>query len=169
MDYEYENNEQTTYNYSYSGGSEQQSAPEPEAPKKHKKNGFWKKALLILGCVVLFGAAAGGAFFGISKLVSKDEQPVISGPLADDKTEPTEATTEYIPDVEIQTAEAGNYQSTSPLDVSDLVEECMPFLVSITNVSVQEVENYYSYFGFYGYNTPTQTQEVTSCGSGIIV
>ena len=43
----------------------------------------------------------------------------------------------------------------------------MPSIVSITNQSVQEVQNYFSMFG-YGAQTP-QTEETTSCGSGIII
>ena len=46
-------------------------------------------------------------------------------------------------------------------------ENAMPSIVSITNQSVQEVQNYFSMFG-YGAQTP-QTEETTSCGSGIII
>ena len=42
----------------------------------------------------------------------------------------------------------------------------MPSVVSITNKSVQEVQNLYS---IYGYGAPTYEQESTSCGSGIII
>ncbi len=45
-------------------------------------------------------------------------------------------------------------------DVSEVVENCMPSIVSINNISVQEVETYY-----YG----TQTYEAESAASGIIV
>ena len=46
------------------------------------------------------------------------------------------------------------------MDVSQIVENCMPSIVAITNVSVEEVESY-----FYG----TQEIESTSAGSGIII
>ena len=42
----------------------------------------------------------------------------------------------------------------------------MPSIVSITNKSVQEVQNYFSQFGYGGY---PQTQETESQGSGIII
>ena len=42
----------------------------------------------------------------------------------------------------------------------------MPSIVSITNRSVQEVQNYFSIFGYGGH---VQTQETESCGSGIII
>lgn len=46
------------------------------------------------------------------------------------------------------------------IDVSGIVENCMPSIVSITNKSVQEVESY-----FYG----SQEVEMESAGSGIII
>ena len=50
--------------------------------------------------------------------------------------------------------------------VSDAAAAAMPSVVSITNKSVQEVQNLYS---IYGYGAPTYEQESTSCGSGIII
>ena len=50
--------------------------------------------------------------------------------------------------------------------VSDVAAAAMPSGVSITNKSVQEVQNLYS---IYGYGAPTYEQESTSCGSGIII
>ncbi len=49
------------------------------------------------------------------------------------------------------------------LDVSDIVDGVMPAMVAITNISVQEVENY---FGMFGHNRTEQTE---SSGSGIII
>ena len=43
----------------------------------------------------------------------------------------------------------------------------MPSIVSITNRSVQEVQNYFSMFGYYG--GQPQTQETESMGSGSII
>jgi serine protease Do len=54
------------------------------------------------------------------------------------------------------------------LDVSDIAEEALPSIVSITTKSVQEMTNYYSMFGFYGY-APEYEQEVEGAGSGFIV
>lgn len=50
--------------------------------------------------------------------------------------------------------------------VSDVAAAAMPSVVSITNKSVQEVQNLYS---IYGYGAPTYEQESTSCASGIII
>lgn len=54
----------------------------------------------------------------------------------------------------------------STLDVSDVAAAVMPSVVAITNKSVQEVQNYYSMFG---YGPSTTQQESESCGSGIII
>ncbi|MBQ9065273.1 MAG: trypsin-like peptidase domain-containing protein [Blautia sp.] len=54
------------------------------------------------------------------------------------------------------------------LDVSDIVEEAMPSVVSITTKSVQEVMDYFSMFGYYGGYAP-QEREVEGRGSGVII
>lgn len=56
------------------------------------------------------------------------------------------------------------------LDVSDIVEEAMPCVVSIATKSVMEVQNYYGMYGFgYGYLPEITEREVQGSGSGIIV
>ena len=47
------------------------------------------------------------------------------------------------------------------LDVSDIASATMPSIVSITNKSVQEVQNYFDMFGMGG---QMQEQEVESAG-----
>ena len=54
------------------------------------------------------------------------------------------------------------------LDVSDIAEEALPSVVSITNISVQELRQYYGWFGFNG-EWRTIQRETSSCGSGVIV
>ncbi|MBP6102117.1 MAG: trypsin-like peptidase domain-containing protein [Blautia sp.] len=55
------------------------------------------------------------------------------------------------------------------LDVSEIVSEALPSIVSITTKSVQEVQNYFGMYGMYGYAPQQQEQEVEGSGSGIIV
>lgn len=50
--------------------------------------------------------------------------------------------------------------------VSDVASAVMPAVVSITNRSVEEVQNLFS---IYGYGAPTIERESTSAGSGIII
>ena len=74
---------------------------------------------------------------------------------AEEKTED-----EYDPDT--------TYRTVGYLDVSDIVKEAMPSVVSITTKSVEEVMDYYSMFGFYGGYAP-QEREVEGRGSGVII
>ncbi len=53
------------------------------------------------------------------------------------------------------------------LSLTDIVEKTMPAVVSLTVMSIQEVEDYYSMFGFGNY-APIQ-EEVEGGGSGVIV
>ncbi len=74
---------------------------------------------------------------------------------AEEETEPEEKETF----AEIDSVDVSGAQIVT-MDVSGIVEACMPSIVSITNKAVQEVETYY-----YG----TQEYENTSTASGVIV
>ena len=109
-------------------------------------------ASLCLSGAILGGAAA-CAFSGVS------------GVLADGGADSAPQT--YL------TASAGALDLTDAarkggLDVSDIAEEALPSVVSITNISVQELRQYYGWFGFNG-EWRTIQRETSSCGSGVIV
>ncbi len=73
---------------------------------------------------------------------------------------PTYAHTEAL---KLATPVSDGISESQSLDVSDIVEGAMPAMVAITNISVQEVENY---FGMFGHN---RTEQSESSGSGIII
>lgn len=166
--YEYGNNssdtpKQSGSEYRYSGPfyqdsySAQSSSPAGEPPKKKKSFG---RLIAKTVCVALvFGVVASAAFQGTNYLGKKA--------FGDDVSVPASQETAIIPEIESVAPQLGGNQSstTGPVDVSAIVEECMPSLVAITNVSVREVE---SFWGFGWYNTPQQ-QEETSTGTGIII
>lgn len=52
--------------------------------------------------------------------------------------------------------------------LTTLVLSAVPSVVSITNISVQEVQSYFNRFGPGGWGQ-TQMEETTSCGSGVII
>lgn len=52
--------------------------------------------------------------------------------------------------------------------LTTLVLSALPSVVSITNISVQEVQSYFNRFGPGGWGQ-TQMEETTSCGSGVII
>jgi S1-C subfamily serine protease len=67
----------------------------------------------------------------------------------------------------VKTTESGEKNKGS-LDVSDIAQAAMPAVVSITTKSLQEVQDYYGFFG-YGYIPEYIEREVEGSGSGIII
>ncbi|MCB6414510.1 MAG: S1C family serine protease [Dorea sp.] len=117
---------------------------ETKQPKQKKKMPNWGKAVC-LGLV--FGLTAGVAFQGVNWAGNK-----ITGDSGKTQ-EVKQAST-------VNTTQLSQSSSTVTADVSAIVEKVMPSVVSITNLSVQEVQ---SFFG------SIQQQESTSVGSGIII
>ena len=54
------------------------------------------------------------------------------------------------------------------LDITDIAAQGLTSVVSVTNISVQEVQSYLGQFGRNG-RGETRLQETTSCGSGVII
>lgn len=59
--------------------------------------------------------------------------------------------------------------SNQALDVSTIAEYGLSSVVSVTNISVQQVQSYFNHFGHGAMQEPIQTQESTSVGSGVII
>ena len=137
--YKSEDNNNMENGYGY-----QQGPQEPQKPKKP----FPKKAVAIALSAVLIGGLAGAAFEGGSYLTSK----ALNGNGS--------STTSTSSNKVVSSAQLTTANSSVTSDISTIVENAMPSIVSITNMSVQKVQ---SFFGGY--------QEVPSesAGSGIIV
>lgn len=116
----------------------------PKAPKP--KKGYAKKVALVVGAAVLFGAVGGVTMQGTSYLTGK---------LLGKDTKSTVGTTKTVSNAKLTTS-----TSTVTSDVSDIVENTLPSIVSITNMSVQEVQNFFG---------GISQQESESAGSGIII
>ena len=116
----------------------------PKAPKP--KKGYAKKVALVEGAAVLFGAVGGVTMQGTSYLTGK---------LLGKNTKSTVGTTKTVSNAKLTTS-----TSTVTSDVSDIVENTLPSIVSITNMSVQEVQNFFG---------GISQQESESAGSGIII
>lgn len=118
-----------------------------EQPAK-KKSGLGVKAVTFALCGTLFGVFAGAGFYGINLLNNHmvKEDVVVSTPVVEEVVKP-------IPQVQY-----GENKIISS-DVTSVVEEVMPAMVSIVNKYVQKS----SFFG------QTFTQEAKSSGSGIIL
>lgn len=137
-----------------SGPVYSQIPPEPKK-KPGKKHSVAGKIAGITAAALLFGTVSGGTMVGINVLsdrflakpVQTETQPVTLG-----KAE-TEAETQK----KETTAQASQAIVT---DVSAIVEQAMPSVVAINNTMLYKTN---SWFG------PSQTYEVPSSGSGIIV
>ena len=116
----------------------------PKAPKP--KKGYAEKVALVVGAAVLFGAVGGVTMQGTSYLTGK---------LLGKNTKSTVGTTKTVSNAKLTTS-----TSTVTSDVSDIVENTLPSIVSITNMSVQEVQNFFG---------GISQQESESAGSGIII
>ena len=128
----YNSNANSEYAYSYTTNPK---------PKKKKKAPRWLK---VVGLAVLFGIVASGVFvagnFVAGKILGTDDKKGAS------KVENTALTTSN-----------GDIVTS---DVSEMVKNTMPSVVSITNMSVQQVQNFFG---------GVQEYESESAGSGIII
>ena len=123
-------------------GAGPQKDPKTSKPKK----GYMKKVALVVGAAVLFGAVGGVTMQGTSYLTGK---------LLGKNTKSTVGTTKTVSNAKLTTS-----TRTVTSDVSDIVENTLPSIVSITNMSVQEVQNFFG---------GISQQESESAGSGIII
>lgn len=139
-------------NHSYgANGSAYGNNPKPEKKKKERKpGGFGKQLAKCVALALVFGLVAGGVMTGVNyasgKILGTSNSSNVQASLTtgDDSTvKPTAVSSSYVAN-----------------DVSDIVDEVMPSIVAITNVSQTE---YQSFWG------QSKTYESTSCGSGIIV
>ncbi len=129
------------YDYTYSepqGGA--------NVPQKEKKAGCFGKAVVTIALAIVFGIVASVVFQGTNRLAN-----AIWGPTDNYKTDTKVDSTQI----------STNAGTTVKSDVADVAESVMPSVVSITNMSIQEVQNF-----FFGGVTQYESQ---SSGSGIII
>lgn len=165
----YENENQSFDNreqdYHYTNTPEQQA---PTRPRKKNTSAarIAKKAGAIALSAVLFGGVASGTFLGVNYAAGyrNNASTAASSESASASSQTTSSSSSLLKAT--TPVSTGSAASSGSLDVSSVAESVMPSIVSITNKSVQEVQNYFSMFGYGG-----QAQEVesTSVGSGIII
>lgn len=109
---------------------------------KTKWNKMLKTTVAVTGCAVLFGVIGGVAFQGVNYIGGK----------IGEGNQIAQADTSGL----TQVSDSG----TTETDLTKLVEESMPFVVSIQSMSVQEVKDFFG-------GTQQQTQE--GAGSGFII
>ena len=119
--------------------------PVQPKPKKKKGGKGWMKVAACVGLAVLFGIVASGTYQASNYIADR-----LFGRYQTTSKETTQ----------VNTTKVNGSTKTVTSDVTEIVKEAMPSVVSITNMSVQEVQ---SFFG------GTQLQESQSSGSGIII
>ena len=141
---------------------------EEETPRR---GGILKKAAWITAGALLFGMIAGGVMVGVQvassdlfkelyTVVAGDQAagavkaPAPGGPMRQGENGPGLATPSYI--------------AAPVTDVSVIVEQAMPSVLSITSTAVYQSRDF-GYDWFFGGAPEGQTYEVPSSGSGIII
>lgn len=159
--YEYESNngmqnytEGTSYTNT-SGGGDYNPYMDPKKPKKPKKShkGFWKATAKFLAVAVAFGLVAGAAFAGGNYYASTKLEKEVEEELAVSEATGVKTSEGVIDSTAVSTA-------TTVTDVSDIVDNVMPAIVQVTNMSIVEYRNWF------GQHYATESE---SAGSGIII
>ena len=115
-----------------------------KAPKPKKK--FPKKVAAVAGLAVMFGVIGGLTFQGTN---------YVAGKLLGTNSSWTAKNTKTVSNTQLTTS-----KSTVTSDVSDIVDATLPSSVSIPNMSVQQVQDFFG---------GIREQESQSAGSGIII
>lgn len=150
-DSNYGNNHTSNYydtgNYIHYDSSERFQEPK----KKKKKGGFAKSVAKCMVLALVFGSVSSAAFLG-TNYVGKE----LLGDSVSLETK-EEVALSKVPNTTMATTTSST--SSTSYDVSNIVENCMPSVVSITNIGTTEFQ---TFFGTY-------EQESQSSGSGIII
>lgn len=147
-------NETNTYQPLTPSGSHNNNKKNPKNSKK-----LAKKIGAITLSAVLFGSVAAGSFQAVNYF-----SPVSKTTNSSSQTSKGNSSSASL----LKTTTTSDSSNKGSLDVSDITTSAMPSIVAITNKSVQEVQDYFSQFGFRGQGQ-AQTQETESQGSGIII
>ncbi len=140
----------------YQNPYQNQGNQQGSAPKQKKKGGLAKKAGLITAAALLFGTVSGGTMAGINVL---SHNLLTNNAEVQNEAKEAELQT-AAPETSVQQAQTAENSGAVVMDVSQIVEDVMPSMVSIDNTVLYTTQNW-----FYG----NQTYEVPSSGSGIIV
>lgn len=117
----------------------------PKIPNSNHK--LLKKGTKFVLSAATFGVVAAGSFQGVNYVVDNYNKQ----------------------DTTLQSTNVVKTSSSTTSNVSAVAQNCMPSIVSITNVSVSDVQNYFSMYGNNSRSNPFTQQESTSVGSGVII
>lgn len=124
--------------------------PTPTTKRRIKKAKLRRKIISILLSAVLFGSVASVTSYGVNMLL-----PEKNDMLSQENQQHSL----------LKTVSASENNSSQNLNVSDIAEAMMPAMVSITNVSAEEVQDYFGMFN----RGQSMEEKVESNGTGIII
>lgn len=160
--YSYGQNQNTN---TYQGEAAWYKPYEEPKPVK-KKSGFGKKLVKCMVVALVFGVVGGTAFAGTTQffdglLVGREQEPAKEENLSGGNLNIAEDT-EAIDDISYTTGEKSQLSASGAVtDVSDIVDQAMPSIVSITTIARTQVPSF-----FFG---QMEEYESEGCGSGIII
>lgn len=120
---------------------------------------FLKSMGKCVAIALVFGLVAGAAFTGVDRLWDTLSPKTQTADTSNETGVEADTVSSEESSSHIDSTTTGNVSTTT--DVSEMVENVMPSIVAITNVSEQEYRSFFT--------QGTQVYESTSCGSGIIV
>lgn len=128
--------------------------------KRRKKRRILNIAVTLSLSALLFGTVSGSTGYAVEQYLVEQTNETI-----------TAQDTSSVTNTNVLSLSATTNSSTDHLSVTEIASSGLSSVVSVTNISVQEVEDY---FGGHGRNqnrqfSPSQTEETVSCGSGIIL
>ncbi len=157
-----QNSWQTNYQYSTGQGSQARGqhaefatpakTKRARTKKARKPMGLGKKWMVNVSMALVFGLVAGGVFYGVNRVGGSFN----SSSATEAAVTPTLATTE----TSGESVTTASSSSSSTSSVATVAANCMPSLVTISTMSVEEMQ---SFFG------GTQSYEVEGAGTGVIV
>lgn len=136
--------------------------------RRKKKSRFVKKMASLVLSGAIFGVAAAGTFHGADRLLTLTDPANIEAAMTNlsSASSSSDSSSKNLSSPVLLTDTASGQGIN--LNVTQVAAAGLPSIVSITNISVQEVQDYYGMFSRYGrWSTPVE--ETVSCGSGIII
>ena len=148
----YQNSGSYQSNAGYQGYSPYEEPNYKKKKKERKPGGFGRKLVKCAALALVFGLVAGGTMVGVQYAA----KPILGNTMANQNSGKENVLSNTDKNL-TATSVSNTYVA---VDVSDIVDEVMPSIVAITNISETE------YRSFWG---GSQIYESTSAGSGIIV
>lgn len=127
-----------------------------------------KKVLAVIAAAILFGGIAGATVVGVTYVSGVGDKIAAASESIQSEADEQTASADTA-DKSAASESTKSSSGSSVLDVSDIVEEAMPQVVSITNTMVIKQQGYSSIFDYIYGGGYTQEYESAASGSGVIL